>query len=258
MLEKTTIALTASVLGLSLLVGACAGGLGAKKDNRSSALDKRFSEARSEKIAAVHEDNRDEIARCFEEAGGEEKMERVEYAEVELRLPSSGEPASIRLLEPDEHPDELNDCVEEVFSELTYGEARRGATFYQTLRFDTEADRLDFKEPVDAYRRWGLTGDEIDEVIHAEGEAINACYDEADERRDGEVTIAIAIDDEGYVSRVTPKRNTLESGAVEQCLVDLLVDLEFPEPRGGGVVVFDYPFPFDKDDGWLEKGVPGP
>ncbi|MFW5968826.1 MAG: AgmX/PglI C-terminal domain-containing protein [Persicimonas sp.] len=226
------------------------------RDDQSRVTERNFAVERTETIAAVHEDNRDEIQTCFEKTADDDDKEKT-YAEVELRLPASGEPASIRLIEPEEHSDELNDCIESIFVDLNYGEAQRGATFYQMFRFDPQRKKLEFHEPVDAFQRWGLTGDEIDEVVHAEKEAINACYDEADEPGDGEVTVEIAIDDTGTVSRATPERSSLDDDAVGNCLTEVLIELDFPEPRGGGIVVVDYPFPFEEGKGWLERKVPG-
>lgn len=246
-----------SVVLLSVLVSGCAQRTVVERSEKAGPHKHRISEKRTKTITAVHRDNRAEIRSCFMDMAGDEEQAGAHRAEVELQLPASGRPASIRLLDAEELPEELRDCLEHVFADLEYGEGRRGATFYQVVEFDADNERISFERPVDAYRRWGLTGREIDGVIHAEEEAIEDCYDQADDSPSGRMVIGLGIDSEGMVSNASLNSSTLEEGQIEGCVIEILVELEFPEPRGGGVVVIDYPFTFNAEEGWTMEGAPG-
>lgn len=203
-------------------------------------------------ITAVHQQHRPDLRACFEgdETGG------VLQVEVELRLPRSGTPASIRLIEPETLSAELRTCLEHAFSDVEYGEGRSGSTYYQVLVWDPETETLAFEEPVDAYRRWGLTGAEIESVFEVRRNRVDACYALADyaladDAPTGRVLLTVAIDREGKVTRAGIKSTTLHAPKVEDCLLELALESEFPPPRGGGVVVFDLPFRFRAGEGWV-------
>ena len=40
------------------------------------------------------------------------------------------------------------------------------------------------------------------------------------------------------------KSTTLNNGAAEKCISDRFYQMQFPEPKGGGIVVVSYPFIF--------------
>ncbi len=216
-------------------------------------VEQQVAVKRTETVAAVHRDNRAAIRECF----SDEAANGTIRTEVELHLPSSGTPASIRLLEPEQLDKPLRDCIEEVLADFEYGEGRRGTTVYQVIEFDIAEQRLAFDEPVEAHQRWGLTGDELDQVIHGEQDAINACWELSPDAPRGRVLITLGIDSAGTVARASVKSSSFETEQIANCMVEALVDLTFPEPRGGGVVVIDYPFRFTPDEGWLMDPAPG-
>ncbi len=207
---------------------------------------------RKQVIAAVHRKNRAEIRGCFEH-GEPNKAAQVSEVEVELHLPASGTPASIRLLDADDIPVELRSCLEKVFANLHYGRAHRGATYYQTLQFDPQSGKLRFDKPVDAYHRWGLTGAEIERTLRAHHQVIDQCYASGAQRKKGKVKLTLAIGADGQVARVGVKKTTLQAPNVEDCLIEAVLDIAFPQPRGGGVVVVDVPFKFTPEKGWTQQ-----
>lgn len=216
-------------------------------------IEQQAAVERTETVAAVHRDNRAQIRECF----SDEAANGTIRTEVELHLPSSGTPASIRLLEPEQIDEPLRDCIEEVFADFEYGEGQRGTTVYQVIEFDIAEQRLAFDEPVEAHQRWGLTGDELDEVIHGEQDAVNACWELAPDAPRGRVVITLGIDSAGTVARASVKNSSFETEQIANCIVEALVDLTFTEPRGNGVVVIDYPFRFTPEKGWLMDPAPG-
>ncbi len=202
---------------------------------------------RDESIAAIHKANRADIGECFDKAAPE-GLTRVE---VELHLPRSGSPVSIRLLDADALPKPLVTCLEEVLTGLEYGDGRSGSTFYQVLTYDAETGEIAFDEPIDVYQRWGLTGEEIESVFDQREPQIDECYALGDDAPKGRVVLTIAINSEGQVARAGIKSSTLGSEAIEDCLVERAFEMEFPPPRGGGVVVFDLAFRFREGKGWV-------
>jgi hypothetical protein len=210
---------------------------------------------RKASIAAVHERNHPKILECFERgakaADGDDPADSQGAAvEVELHLPSTGTPASIRLLEPETVPEDLRICLEQALTDFEYGEAERGATYYQWLTYDAKNDVVTFSEPIDAYHRWGLTGEEIEAVVADHEPQIDECYEAAVEPPKGRVLLTLAIGSGGQVARAGIKKSTLGSETVEDCLVATAFEMEFDPPRGGGVVVFDLPFVFGPGEGW--------
>lgn len=241
------------LLSALVVASACASPASNQDTTRSASLVEQSSTStRAETMAAVHRENRAHLRSCFEGVD-----QAIDSAEVELRVPSSGETSSIRLLDAEELPADLVGCLEEAFNQMDYGPAEHGATYYQALRYDRDSGQLRIDRLVDAYERWGLTRDQIEPALHAHAEQFEQCYALALEPPTGRVLITVSIDSEGSVSRAGVSNSTLGAQPVEDCLVESIFEVDFPEPRGGGVVVFDFPMRFNPEDGWIKEGVPG-
>lgn len=61
----------------------------------------------------------------------------------------------------------------------------------------------------------------------------------------GKIVVKFVISTDGSVSSAEVKETTLANPDVESCLVDVIRRIEFPEPRGGGIVIVSYPFVFE-------------
>lgn len=87
----------------------------------------------------------------------------------------------------------------------------------------------------------------IDEVIKRHMNQIRYCY-QREMTRDpslaGKVVIRFTIAGDGSVSQASVKESTMGNGAVESCITGRFMRMQFPEPRGGGVVIVSYPFLF--------------
>lgn len=87
----------------------------------------------------------------------------------------------------------------------------------------------------------------IDEVIKRKMSQIRYCYTrelQKDPTLAGKIVIGFTIARDGSVSTASPKSTTVNNGAVEGCIVQRFRQMQFPEPKGGGIVVVSYPFLF--------------
>ena len=78
---------------------------------------------------------------------------------------------------------------------------------------------------------------------------VKTCYDEglvAQPDLTGRVVIEMVIGKDGMVSsaKSDPEKTTLDSTEVIDCVSEKIAQLEFPPPKGGGIVIVVYPFAF--------------
>ena len=91
---------------------------------------------------------------------------------------------------------------------------------------------------------------EQDAVVDVVGRALpdlRACYTRAlreDPSLSGEVEVKFYVAKDGSVSKADTKRSTLGNPRVERCLNERFLDLRFPEPPGGGIVIISFPLVF--------------
>lgn len=87
----------------------------------------------------------------------------------------------------------------------------------------------------------------IDAVIKRKMQAIRYCYQrelQKDPALAGKVVIKFTIAKDGTVSQSAAKENTTGSKAVDSCINGVFYKMQFPEPKGGGIVIVSYPFIF--------------
>lgn len=60
----------------------------------------------------------------------------------------------------------------------------------------------------------------------------------------GRLNVRFVIRPDGYVDPVYVERNETNSEALACCVVDVVEQLRFPPPDGGGIVIVGYPFVF--------------
>lgn len=86
----------------------------------------------------------------------------------------------------------------------------------------------------------------IDAVIKRKMNQIKYCYQrelQKDPSLGGKLVIQFTIAGNGSVSKASPKAS-MGSPAVDKCVVDRFYSMQFPEPKGGGIVIVSYPFIF--------------
>jgi hypothetical protein len=88
---------------------------------------------------------------------------------------------------------------------------------------------------------------DVDRVVRQHLREIKYCYQRQLQREpglSGKVTVRFVIARDGSVSSATTKSSTLGSGAAETCINGRFLRMQFPEPKGGGIVIVTYPFVF--------------
>lgn len=236
------------VTAASLLIG-CA----SSPDELPRNAVKRTAELRprTATVDAVNRRQSEALRTCFDQGQQSAEVARGNRVEVELQLPASGVPSKVRVVNEDAVTPAVGRCLEEVIAQFNYGKSNHGATFYQVFIFDHTSDAVAFEKPVNAYQRWGLTREEIREVFAQNQTAINQCYALATEAPTGRIVLSISIRTEGPPERVALKSSTLQSDAADMCLVNAVLAMEFPQPRGEGITVREVPLHFKPDAGWI-------
>ncbi len=87
----------------------------------------------------------------------------------------------------------------------------------------------------------------IDAVIKRNMTQIRHCYQlELTKNHDlgGKITVKFVIAKDGTVTKAETKSSTMNNAAVENCINDRFMKFQFPEPKGGGIVIVSYPFMF--------------
>lgn len=87
----------------------------------------------------------------------------------------------------------------------------------------------------------------IDEVVKRHLKAIRYCYQREltkSPNLKGKVVVKFVISKDGSVSSASKKSSTVKSPAVESCVVSRFKRMQFPKPKGGGIVIVSYPFIF--------------
>jgi hypothetical protein len=87
----------------------------------------------------------------------------------------------------------------------------------------------------------------IDKVVKSKMSTIKYCYSRELTKNPnlaGKVTIKFTIAGDGKVSAASVATSDLGSSAAESCIVKAFYTMQFPEPKGGGIVVVKYPFIF--------------
>jgi outer membrane biosynthesis protein TonB len=85
----------------------------------------------------------------------------------------------------------------------------------------------------------------IRRVIRSHRDQIKYCYSKELTRNPnltGKVSVKFTISPKGYVTQATVSSTTLRNAAVERCICQKIRTWKFPEPKGGGIVIVNYPF----------------
>jgi len=87
----------------------------------------------------------------------------------------------------------------------------------------------------------------IDEVVKRHIAQIRYCYQRELTKNptlSGKIVIKFVIAKDGSVSSASKKTSTMHNSAVESCVAGRFLRMQFPQPKGGGIVFVSYPFLF--------------
>jgi TonB family protein len=85
--------------------------------------------------------------------------------------------------------------------------------------------------------------------IRSHIDQMKACYDsiaDSHPEKQGRVIVRFAIAPSGAVETSCLVASSLNEASVDRCVVERPLGWRFPEPQGGGWVVVDYPFVFER------------
>ncbi|MED5373446.1 MAG: AgmX/PglI C-terminal domain-containing protein [Myxococcota bacterium] len=92
-----------------------------------------------------------------------------------------------------------------------------------------------------------LDRSQVDAVIRRNLSRFRYCYQREltkDPSLGGKVTVKFTIAKDGSVSASKTKASSVGNSAVESCLNNTMMKLQFPQPKGDGIVIVSYPFLF--------------
>ena len=99
-----------------------------------------------------------------------------------------------------------------------------------------------------AAARWGgLTADEVGRIIRRHWNEIKYCYEKELTRNPnlaGKIVTSFTIGGTGHVQDCDVAETSLNDPTVEDCVVKIIKRIQFPAPKGGGIVLVSYPFIF--------------
>ncbi len=91
----------------------------------------------------------------------------------------------------------------------------------------------------------------IRRVIQSHRDQIAYCYSQELTRNpnlNGKISIKFTISEKGYVTQASVAGTTMNNASVERCICQKILTWKFPEPKGGGIVIVNYPFIFKPND----------
>jgi len=100
--------------------------------------------------------------------------------------------------------------------------------------------------------RGSLDKEVVRRVVRLHMNEVKSCYDQELVRKpglDGRVSVQFVIAANGQVITSVLNSTTMNNARVESCVVDAVKRWSFPAPRGGGIVIVQYPFNFTAGPG---------
>ena len=92
----------------------------------------------------------------------------------------------------------------------------------------------------------------IDEVIKRHINQVRYCYQRELAKNPalgGKIVVKFTIAPDGSVRQANVKSSSMNSAPVQNCIVGRFMRMQFPEPKGGGIVIVSYPFLFSPREG---------
>lgn len=131
------------------------------------------------------------------------------------------------------------------------GGGGRGGDNYgaQASNLGEKSDKLPSVIPGPPVVTGSLDKEIIRRVVRRHRREISYCYEkelQKDKTLQGQVTVKFTISGTGSVIAAVVSATTMKNRTVESCITDKVRRWVFPEPKGGGIVVVNYPFNFSR------------
>ena len=137
-----------------------------------------------------------------------------------------------------------------VYYSAMVGSNKKNGKFY--ARCVREVNLVDEKVSSDqAVIMGALNRCTIDSYVRKSVDEIKKCYEDElvkDPKIAGRVVINFIIQATGNVVKSKVQRTTMNNPKVEQCAAEVVKKIKFPKPKGGGIVIVNYPFLFKNGD----------
>ncbi len=105
--------------------------------------------------------------------------------------------------------------------------------------------------PEEAVVMGSIDADAVEAALLAHKDEFRYCYEKEINAETphlaGRVSTSFVIGSSGRVTQAGVASSSLKSPAVERCIVNVIKRIDFPIPRGGGVVQVTYPFKFQSN-----------
>ena len=92
-------------------------------------------------------------------------------------------------------------------------------------------------------------------IVREHADQIRYCYESELTRTpgiSGEIIMKLVINGDGKVTQASTAETQMKSANVEGCLATKIKTWIFPKPKGGGIVIVNYPFVFKQSEGSTE------
>jgi hypothetical protein len=107
-----------------------------------------------------------------------------------------------------------------------------------------------FEPPKRRIKKKGhLTREQIARVVKQHLQEIQYCYEKnllRNNKLKGKLIMEWTIASTGKVTLVKTRFNSMHSSKVARCVAKSMKKMQFPRPRGGGLVEVEYPFLFEQ------------
>ena len=90
----------------------------------------------------------------------------------------------------------------------------------------------------------------LDEVVNGHEKAIRTCYPQELTKNStpkAAISVKFIIAKDGSVSTASIRASTIKNPEVESCVIGRVMRMQFPKPKGGGIVIVSYPFTFSDE-----------
>lgn len=133
-----------------------------------------------------------------------------------------------------------------VFYSAMVGSSTKNGKFYARCvkELDSTDETVSSESPV---IMGALNRCTIDSYVRKSVGDVKKCYEKGHEKNpklEGRVVINMVIAASGDVSSAKVQRSTLGDAEVENCVAGVIKKIRFPKPKGGGIVIVNYPFVF--------------